>query len=199
LGGCEGVCVVAVAGLPGSGKSVASRVIAGVLGARLVVMGDVVRREAERRGLRGAEGVERVARMLREELGPAAVAVLVARELGGYRGFLVVDGVRSRAELEYFRGLGWRVATVAVHSPPWLRYRRLLERGRPGEDSLEVLRLRDESNLGLGVGEVIALADVMIVNEGGLAELEAEAWRAAWRARCLLLQGPPGGLEGFRG
>ncbi len=184
---CGGVCAVAVTGLPGSGKSVVARVVAGELGARLVSMGDVVRREARRRGFTGAVGVERFAVAIRRELGAEAVAVLLAREVEGYRGFLVVDGVRSRAEIGYFRGLGWRVVVVAVHSPPGLRYARLLSRGRAGEDSLEALRLRDETNLRLGVGEVIALADFMIVNDSGLEDLVDSARRVAWRARCALL------------
>lgn len=185
---CHTVCAITVTGLPGSGKSVVSRVIAGELRARIVVMGDAVRREAEKRGLKGAEGVERAASLLRQELGPAAIAILAAREVSGYTGFLVVDGVRSRAELDYFRGLGWKLLVVAVHSPPKLRYERLLARGRPGEDSIETLKLRDESNLRLGIGEVIALADIMIVNDSSIQELVDAARRAAWRAKCVLLQ-----------
>lgn len=183
------MCAVAVTGLPGSGKSVAARVIAGELGAPVIVMGDLVRREARRRGATGPEGVERVAAELRREHGPAAVAVLAAREAPVERGFLVVDGVRSPEELDYFRGLGWRLVTVAVHSPPALRYQRLLARARPGETSLEALRLRDESNLRLGVATVIALADIMIVNDSTLENLEEQARQAAWKARCLLTRG----------
>lgn len=171
--------------MPGSGKSAAAKVIAEELGYPIVVMGDFVREETRRRGLElTSENVERVARELREERGPAAVAEMVASHLGslGVPG-AVIDGARSLSELEVFSSLG-RVIIVAVHSPPRLRLERMLARSREGDVRNErEFRMRDLSNLSLGVGSLIALADYMIVNISDLATLEREARRVAQEIR----------------
>jgi len=58
------------------------------------------------------------------------------------------------------------------------------ERGREGDiRSLEEFRLRDEANLELGVGSVIALADYIVVNDCSLEELIARAERVAGEIR----------------
>ncbi len=168
--------IVAVTGMPGSGKSVASRMLAERLGCPIVVMGDAVRRETARRGLEvNALNVERVAAELRRQYGMAAVAILVepdVRRALRERGCVVVDGVRGPAEIEVFKRHG-RVCVVAVHASPATRYSRMLKRGRAGE-GFEAFRKRDEANLSFGIGEVIALADYMLVNEWGLEELSKQ-------------------------
>lgn len=171
--------------MPGSGKSVVAEVIASELGYPILVMGDAVREETLRRGLElTSENVERVARELREERGPAAVAEIVAARLKelGARG-AVIDGVRSLSEVELFSTLG-KVKIVAVHSPPSLRFERMIARSRRGDvrDERE-FRLRDLSNLRLGIGDVIALADYMIVNISDLETLREEAKRVAEKIR----------------
>ncbi|BAN90570.1 AAA family ATPase [Aeropyrum camini] len=176
--------IVAVTGLPGSGKSVAARIIAEELGVEVRVMGDVVREETVRRGLEPTpENVERVARTLREELGRAAVARLLIERLEPGRSY-VLDGLRSVEEAEVLASAGWRVFVVGVYAPRKRRLERLMRRRRAGETLEEVLALRDASNLKLGVGEALALSDYLIVNTGSLEDLELEARRAARVAAC---------------
>ncbi len=177
--------IVAVAGMPGSGKSAVSRVIARELGCIMHSMGDVVREETRRRGLEvTAANVERVAVELRRELGPKAVALLLAGRLREATGCAVVDGVRSLNEIAVFRELA-PVCIIAVHASPRARYSRMTARGRlEDRGGLEAFRLRDESNLSLGVGSVIAMADFIIINEAGLEELADEARRVAWVIAC---------------
>ena len=173
--------IVAVTGMPGSGKSLVSRVIAGELGAPVYSMGDVVRGEVRRRGLPlTVENVELVATELRRELGRAAVAILLVRELGDEPpARIVVDGLRSLDEARVLAGLG-RLCIVAVHASPATRLRRLLSRGRVDEvRGWRDLALRDRKNLEYGIGEVIALADYMIVNEGSIEEAREQARRVA--------------------
>jgi len=177
--------VVAVAGMPGSGKSTVARVIAEKLGYPVIVMGDLVREEVARRGLAiTAENVERVARELRELRGLGVVAEMVVERAGSLKAEgVVVDGVRSLEEVRVLSRLG-KVYIVAVHSPPSLRFKRMKERGREGDiRSLEEFRLRDEANLELGVGSVIALADYMVVNDCSLEELILRAERVAGEIR----------------
>ena len=173
--------VIAVTGMPGSGKSTVARVIARRLGYPLLVMGDVVREEVARRGLElTVHNIEEVAKRLRELRGPGAIAELIvekARALNTQG--VVVDGVRSLDEVKVLSSLG-RVYIVAVHSPPNLRFQRMISRGREGDvSSPEEFRFRDEANLRLGIGDVIALADYMIVNNSTLEKLIEEAERVA--------------------
>jgi len=175
------VIVIAVTGMPGSGKSTVARVIARRLGYPLLVMGDVVREEVARRGLElTVHNIEEVAKRLRELRGPGAIAELIvekARALNTQG--VVVDGVRSLDEVKVLSSLG-RVYIVAVHSPPNLRFQRMISRGREGDvSSPEEFRFRDEANLRLGIGDVIALADYMIVNNSTLEKLIEEAERVA--------------------
>jgi len=169
--------IVCVAGMPGSGKSVFSRTAA-EMGFPVLVMGDVVREEAARLGLEPTpENLSRVARMLRERYGPDVVAVRTAEKMRGLEGLVVVDGVRSLDEVRVFRRMG-RVVIVAVHASPRTRFRRILARRRPGDPSTwEEFVARDMMELGFGLGSVIALADYMLVNEGGLEEFRREARR----------------------
>jgi len=174
--------IVAVVGMPASGKSTTARMLNRALGCPIVAMGDAVRRETARRGLPlTPENVERVAAELRVELGRGAVAYLVlddVRRAVGERGCAIVEGARSPEEIPILSRAG-EVCVVAVHASPRRRLERLKARGRLGETGWEALRLRDRANLDFGVGELIALADYMIVNEWGLEELERQVSRVA--------------------
>jgi dephospho-CoA kinase len=81
---------------------------------------------------------------------------------------VAIDGVRSMAEVGVFRAaLGGDFVLVAVHASPRVRHARLLARGREDEAASEAAaRERDRRELAWGVGEVVALADVLLLNEG---------------------------------
>ena len=157
--------IVVVAGMPGSGKSLVSRA-AREIGLPVYVMGDVVREEAARRGLEPTPAnLNRVARSLREEYGPTIVAERTAQKFRGDEEAVLVDGVRSLDEIKVFRRYG-DVVVVAVHASPRTRFERIRRRNRPGDPKTwEEFVARDMTELGFGIGNVIALADYMIVNE----------------------------------
>jgi len=172
------VLMICVAGMPGSGKGIVA-MAARDIGIPVVTMGDVVREEATRRGLAHTpRNLNIIAEKLREEEGPAAVALRIAGKMRRIKEeAIIVDGVRSLAEMKVFRGMG-RTVIIAVHASPRTRFKRLLERGRPGDPrSWEEFEERDMVELGFGLGNVIALADYMIVNEGGVEEAYREARR----------------------
>jgi len=167
------VCVV---GMPGSGKSLVSQV-ARELGFDVVVMGDAVREEAERRGIEPTgPKMRELMQALRRERGPAVVAELCFPLIDRAGPLVLVDGIRSYKEVEAFRSRYGRVVLVAVHSSPRTRFRRLRARGRSDDprDWQEFCR-RDEVELQVGIGEAIALADYMLVNEGAPEELKEAA------------------------
>lgn len=167
--------VIATTGMPGSGKGELSRLFREA-GYPVYICGDIVRREAERRGLpKDSRTLGGLMFALREEGGRAAIVKRLSAEVESDPSkVVVVEGIRNLEEVDEFRRR-FEVIVVAVHSPPKLRYERLLRRGR-GDDpkSPEDFRERDERELRVGVGDVIALADLVIRNEGTLADLEEE-------------------------
>ena len=94
--------IIGFVGLPGSGKSVASDV-AREMGFSVLVMGDVIRQEAAARGLEPSdENLGRVGTAIRATEGPEAVARRILKRAGKER-IIVVDGLRSKAEADFFR------------------------------------------------------------------------------------------------
>jgi dephospho-CoA kinase len=120
-----------------------------------------------------------LARRLREEYGPTIVAEKVAEKLRAdcKHNIVLVDGVRSLDEVKVFEKLG-RTIIIAIHASPRTRFERLRRRGRPGDPKTwEEFRQRDLTELGFGLGGVIALADYMLVNEGSIEEFEERVRR----------------------
>lgn len=153
--------------MPGSGKSLVASALK-KLADIVISMGDVIREEALKRGVKLEPcSLMELARTLRRERGPDVIAREVVERIKGTKAkVVVVDGVRSLAEVDRFKDVG-EVYIVAVHSSPRTRFKRLLERGREGDPkTFDEFLYRDLAELELGLGPVIALADVMIVNEG---------------------------------
>jgi dephospho-CoA kinase len=172
--------IIGTVGLPGSGKGEVAAVARGE-GIPVVTMGDVIREAARERGLDPAEHHGEVAKALREEDGPTAIAdrcvpavEAAAEDADG--DVVLVDGLRSPAEVERFvDAFGPDFLVLSVEAPFETRAERLLERDRDVTDrDREDLRAREERELGFGMGEVMADADVTIENTGSL-----EAFRAA--------------------
>jgi dephospho-CoA kinase len=167
--------VFVLTGMPGAGKEEFVKV-AQKDGYSVIRMGDVVRLEAEkRRVIMDDRGVGGFASSERQAHGPGIWAERCLPLLGP--GHVVIDGSRSVAEIEVFRtALGKGVRLVAVHTSPDRRFDRLRSRGRyDAPHTRQEFRERDERELGWGLGSLIALADVMIVNESSLDEFHAKA------------------------
>jgi dephospho-CoA kinase len=168
--------IVAVTGMPGAGKSTATKALVAE-GWKRVVMGDVIREETRRRGLEpDSKNTGDVMRSLREERGESAVADLcmeAVKKTGSQR--VVVDGIRSMAEVNAFKKEA-KVILVAVHASPSRRYTLLKERGRSDDPlSKDMFQKRDDRELGVGIARAIALADDVISNEHSTPESLASA------------------------
>ncbi len=171
--------VIGVTGMPGSGKSIVSRV-AKSLGIKVVKMGDVIREEAQERN----EDPGTVAVKLREEHGKYIVAYRCVDKIKnlyesntrtetGKPEVFLIEGIRSPWEVEIFRKNFRNFKVISVFSKPETRYSRLKKRKRSDDsaDFKESLK-RDNRELGFGIGEVIANSDYMVVNEGSLKKFK---------------------------
>ena len=165
--------------MPSSGKSTFLSVI---LERRypVLLMGDVIREEAEKQGLPPtAENLGSVAIEIRRREGRDAVArrcILKLNQAKHESPVVAIDGIRSLDEVETFRRVYRNVALIAVHSSPETRFMRFSMRHRSDDaESWELFRKRDLRELGFGMGDAIAMADTIIVNESTLEDLKAES------------------------
>ncbi|MEM0007653.1 MAG: AAA family ATPase [Candidatus Bathyarchaeia archaeon] len=169
--------VVGLAGMPGAGKSVVVNV-ARASGYAVVVMGDEVREEARRRGLElTPENLGRIMLELRHLEGEAVIARrCTSKILKKTESKVIVDGIRSLAEVEEFKHHFPKFTLVAVHSSPETRFKRLFHRQRSDDPkNWEIFRERDMRELSVGLGNAIAMAEYLIVNEGSLEEAKKQA------------------------
>ena len=168
--------VVGVAGMPGSGKATIRRMVER-MGNVAVVMGDEVREEAIRRGLKPTpDNLGTLMLKLRKEEGPAVVAERCIPKIEEAKTKLViVDGIRSLREVEEFKRHFPNFSLIAIHTSPEARFRRLFRRRRSDDPkNWKTFMERDSRELGVGLGSVIATADYMIVNEGTKSQLRRE-------------------------
>jgi dephospho-CoA kinase len=169
-----GLKILGIVGMPGSGKSVAANV-GKTLGFSIIVMGNAVREEAARRGLKlTPESLGRVMIEMREEEGAAVVAKRsIAKLAGGSDGRIIIEGVRSLAEVEEFRKHFPTFELLSIHASPKTRFRRIFKRGR-SDDSMDrhAFAVRDGRELMVGLGSAIAMADHVINSEGTLVQFK---------------------------
>ena len=170
--------VVALVGMPGSGKSEVARVFK-KHGYATVRFGDITDEEVKKRGLKLDEGNEKLVREgLREKHGMAAYAILNLHRIeAALEKFdVVIDGLYSWEEYKYLKDrLGSRLHIVAVWSPPEIRYKRLRTRAvRPL--SMVQARERDYAEVeNVNKGGPIAMADYTITNNDILESLVGQA------------------------
>lgn len=167
--------VIGTVGMPGSGKSVTSQILKEKLNSFYAVMGDVIREEVRKQGLeltstnlrktmltiRKREGNDIVAKRCIEKLKENEVKY----EWG------IIEGLRGLEELVTFRK-HLNFLLIAIHASPSTRFNRLKQRGRSDDPkNREMFDKRDLTELNVGIGSVIALADRILVNEGSKEDL----------------------------
>jgi len=168
--------VIGAAGMPGAGKATI-KTTAENMGYSVVVMGDEIREETKRRGLEPTpENIGKIMLQLREEEGPAAVAKRCVPKIENAKSNVVfVDGVRSLAEVDEFKKHFHNFTLIAVHSSPETRFQRLSKRKRSDDPKgWDVFYQRDLRELSVGQGNVIAMGDFMIVNEGTYEQFKTQ-------------------------
>jgi dephospho-CoA kinase len=158
--------ILLVAGMPGAGKE-EFLMTAGKKDVPFLRMGDVVR---EFHAASGTDmSVGEFADSERTRHGANIWAKRSVEKMAG--GLFLVDGCRSMDEVKAFRSLGGRVLIIGIHSPPELRFARLVRRGRADAPrNEEEFDERDRRELSWGLGDVLALSDVMLSNSSTLED-----------------------------
>ncbi len=171
--------IIAIAAMPGAGKSIASDV-ARELGYHVHSMGDIIRDEAKRLGIEPTPANLGVITLeLRRKEGSAVVARrLIEHITADSASTAVVEGVRSVEEVEEFRKR-FKVTVLAIECSPKVRYSRLEARGRSDDPkSIDDFSERDERELSFGIAKLIESADRRIVNEADVETFRRQAHEA---------------------
>lgn len=186
--------VYGITGLPGSGKSIISR-LAKNEGIHIISMGDIVRKEAEKQNC--SSGVAAV--NLRKKYGNNVIAERCVEEIQNHsrerinnnsntmtkiyntnnqkhsqrkfkkveQDVYIIEGIRSPFEVNIFRRNFRNFKVIAIHSSPETRFNRLKRRKRSDDSSdFRTFLERDRRELKFGIGNVIATADFMLINDG---------------------------------
>jgi len=168
--------VVGLAGMPGAGKSLMVET-AQQEGYAVVVMGDVIREETQKRGLElNPKNMGKVMLELRETGGNSIIAEkCIPKILQTKTSKVIVDGLRSLDEADAFKKHFTKFSLVAVHASPETRFNRLYRRCRCDDpDGWELFRERDTRELSVGLGNAIAMAEHLIINENNKDDTKAK-------------------------
>jgi dephospho-CoA kinase len=168
--------VIGLTGMAGAGKSLFVEA-ATETGYAIITMGDVIRQETLKRGLElNPQNVGKVMLKLREEGGNYVIASKCIPKIEEQTGNKVlVDGLRSLYEADIFKSHFSKFTLVAVHASPEIRFKRLNQRGRSDDPkTYEVFHERDMRELSVGLGNVIAMAQQILVNDNSMEQFKAQ-------------------------
>ncbi|HOI77693.1 MAG TPA: AAA family ATPase [Methanofastidiosum sp.] len=170
--------MIAIVGMPGSGKSEFVN-IALSYGYRFISMGDIVREETLKRGYLLEES-GKVAQILRDKEGLDIIAILTLDRISETQdGKFLIEGIRGIKEIERFRN-EIDFFLVGIHTSPRIRFERLKNRGRADDPkTFEDFYKRDLRELSWGLGEAFALSDVIIDNNGTFEDFRSNIDKVA--------------------
>lgn len=171
--------VIAIVGLSGTGKSVATEYLKDTYQLTSIYFGGYVLEEVKKRGLEVNSSNERIVREdLRAVHGMDAIAKLAIDEINVLLQkdqHIIIDGLYSFTEYIFLKDiLHEQLVLIATHSEKGIRYERLAQRPvRPL--TKEEVELRDYQEIGrIEKGGPIAIADYHIINNNGTDYLYSE-------------------------
>ncbi|HUY70128.1 MAG TPA: AAA family ATPase [Candidatus Baltobacteraceae bacterium] len=164
--------VIAITGMPGSGKSTAIELLEGMK-FTVINISDYIKEEMELEHIPLThKNLEDFAVELRKRLGPGAPVILATRGLNRIKGDVAIAGMRDIDEINYLRDkLGLKLPLIIISLPTKERYLRIKHRHIKGDiKDYKEFAWRDRRNMKLGIGKVLAKADMVIANTGTRAE-----------------------------
>ena len=167
--------IVAIVGLPGSGKTEVIEYLIKKLSWPKIYLGDATFEELKKRGLVVSEKNERMAREgLREKYGMACYALWAIKKIKELKSTqnILIESLYSWDEyLEFKKAFNEEFSVVAIYASPKMRYARLGKRPvRPLTP--EEARSRDFAQIGnIAQAGPIAIADWTVMNDGSRQNL----------------------------
>jgi len=177
--------VICVTGMPGAGKGEVVNILRDQKGLPVVRMGDMVWEFVQAQGLPlEPKVVGEVANSERQLHGNDIWAKRCVKKVNdllssGHR-HVIIDGVRTRSEIDTFKSsFKHDFYVIAIFASLKTRYERITARKRADDtQTREDFDKRDKRELSWGLGDVISMSDVMLINEGKLQELLSSTLKA---------------------
>jgi len=182
--------VLAIVGLPGSGKSLAS-VMLRKMGFDIIELGDIWRELLAKNGIPRSDpkATREFTRRIREKYGKEVYAKHAFRKIKSLRGDVAVLGIRSTYEMDYFRRRMKDIGVIALLAPIDVRFGRLRTRAKPEDPKvMKDLKwldtrekrgfMKDKSEEKHGVMRVMEGADFVIANTSTVKKLEQNLKKA---------------------
>jgi dephospho-CoA kinase len=157
--------IIGITGMSGVKKSKVAEILSSY-GMRNFSLSSVLKEELAIKGVKQTpENIARAASKMRKKYGASAVAKkLIGKIKLNENDILVIDGIRNVEEVNYLKRLCSSFTLLCIHSSPLTRLKMAMNT-KSNLKTLKELEKQDEYNLNLGIGEVIAKADYMIINE----------------------------------
>lgn len=169
--------VLAVCGLPGSGKGEFAAVIQ-KSGIPILSMGDMVRAEVTRLGIEESPGIfGQIAAQLRADHGDDVLAKRLCDavdELLTGNEIILIEGLRGTAEFDLFQSRwGDKFSTIAITASMEIRFQRIQSRGRSEDGDYAAFEVREKRETGWGLDKLIDAADFVLPNDSNLQDFYA--------------------------
>ncbi len=165
--------VIAITGMPGSGKSTAVDVLKSE-GLRFVRMGDAVRKEMTEKGIEINNVSLRKYVLKIRKISRYYVLNLVKKEIDdAFRtsDLVILDGVRNVGEIERLKKDGYHPVSIAIMTDKQIRFERIKKRHNSSDvTEFSEFEWRETQELKYGIAEVIATSDYYILNNYGIEE-----------------------------
>ncbi|CAI8244337.1 MAG: Adenylate kinase [Methanobacteriota archaeon] len=171
--------IVAICGMPGSGKGEVSK-LANQNGIPVLSMGDMIRAEAERRGLEETPGnIGLVVVSLRSQFGEQILAERLVPSVEALSHtsapIIMIEGIRGTAEADVFKQQwGELFSLLAIVSDEDTRWQRILLRGRGEDGDRQDFATRNTRERKWGLGDLIENAEYKIENNSTLEQLKID-------------------------
>lgn len=171
--------VIALVGMPGSGKGTCTDYLQQHYGYPVIHFGNMVYEEVQRRGLDNVKDEKFVREDMRVQEGPAVLAKHAAKKAEGYfkdgARAVVLDGLYSWSERKFLaETFSNDLVLIAVVAPRKERYKRILARkdGHRKYTDAKQIEERDIAEIeNLEKGGPIAFADYTLLNDKSQDEL----------------------------
>ncbi len=163
----KSLTIIGLTGLSNAGKSLISKHME-KKGFLVFSLGDYIRKELDSKHL---EHTYENMRSISLEYAPKENTIIIDKFIEDIQKmdieseFIILDGIKKLNEIDRL-AKSFKVITVAVVASRKTRYRRFNNRGRPDDKLYKNFLKRDDEEVFYGIGEVIALSDYFLINEG---------------------------------
>jgi len=175
--------IIGITGTLASGKTSVKDFFLSRFSSYFISLSDIIKEELLKEGkeLKRENFIEK-GNELRKKYGNQILAEVVTLTLPEKinKQLIIIDGIRNPGEIEYLRKkFGKNFILIAVDAPRELRFKRLLERRKEGDPATfekffemdEIDLGRNQPEYGQRVEECLRLADLLIINDGTVEDL----------------------------